>query len=100
MKTFRWTILVVMVMIFIVGFAFIAWSGPPKASSSKNQAPPTLSGTVQIMKCPNGWHKKTGTGQEVFRCMPNQPAMPCPDGWEYYFDGCEVGCNKKIEPPK
>ena len=102
MKTFRWTVLVVMVMVFIVGLSFVAWSrsGPAKPQTQQTPTQPTTSETFQIMKCPSGWHKKTGTSSEAFHCVPNQPTMSCPDGWEYYFDGCEVGCNKKLEPPK
>ena len=100
MKTFKWTALVVIVMFFIVGLVVIAWSrSGPSPQKQQTPAQPTLSDTVQIMKCPSGWHKKA-TDQETFRCVPNQPTMSCPDGWVYYFDGCEVGCNKTPEPPK
>ena len=98
MKTFRWIVLVVITMFFIVGLGFMAWSGPPKPQTQKEQ--PATPKLPELIKCPSGWHKKTGTPSDMFRCVPNKPTMSCPDGWVYYFDGCEVGCNKIPDKPR
>jgi hypothetical protein len=98
MKTLKWTVLVVMAMVFIVGFGFMAWSGPPKPQTQKEE--PATPNLPQLINCPSGWHKKTGTGPGVFSCVPDKPTMSCPDGWEFYFNGCEAGCLKKADLPR
>lgn len=89
MKTLRWTILVVIVMFFIVGLGFMAWSGV------------TMSPNVpKLMGCPDGWYVKPNTSAGTFRCLPNEPPMSCLDGWEKYWDGCMVGCNQIPGKPR
>ena len=90
MKTSKLLIVVfVSMLLLIVGLVFLAWSGPIQM----NKKP------VVIMICPEGWHHiSSGTGQYI--CKPDPPEMRCAEGWEYFFDGCQVGCNKIIEPPR
>lgn len=90
MKTLRWTALVVIVMFFIVGLGFMAWSGPIKIKPSFEK----------LMGCPDGWYVKPGSSSEIFRCKPKEPTMSCLDGYEYYWDGCEVGCTKIPDRPR
>jgi len=85
MKTLKWSILVVIATSFIVGLGVLAWSKPPMA--------------FKIM-CPQGWHNKPNSGPGVVACIPDEPTMSCPKGWEYYFNGCEVGCKKASDIPR
>jgi hypothetical protein len=107
MKTFRWTVLVVIVMFFIVGLGFMAWSKSapqtPTTQTTPQQPSPTV--TASKYKCPTGWHKKIGSQYPTIVCAPDKPKQPmeCPEGTEYYEcvkDGqcCEVGC--KVPPPR
>ncbi len=91
MKTFRWLVLGVVIASFIVGLGFTVRSEPIKSRPDK---------VYKIYPCPAGWHRKANTGSEKIACIPDQPTMPCPEGWVYYFTGCEVGCYKPAEPPK
>lgn len=87
MKTFKLLIVVFVSMLLIVGLGFMAGAKPPKKMYIK-------------IKCPQGWHKVSYPGSGVVACRPDKPDMFCPQGWEYYFDGCEVGCKKITEPPR
>ncbi len=44
--------------------------------------------------CPQGWHKKSGSANSAFTCVPNKPAQKptCPSGTEYFENECTVGC--------
>lgn len=49
--------------------------------------------------CPQGWHKKTGSADSAFTCVPNMPAqkLKCPSGTEYFATECTVGCQIVIK---
>lgn len=88
MKAFKLLIVICISMLLIVGLVFLAWSGPIQIKKP-----------VFIMICPHDWHRvSSDTGQVI--CKPDQPEMKCAEGWEYFFDGCQVGCKKIIEPPR
>lgn len=108
MKTFRWTALVVIVMFFIVGLGFMAWSGPQLKQTDKEEGIKPVSTLPELVKCPSGWHKKAGVHKlpEIV-CVPDKPKQPikCLDGTEYYEcveDGqcCEVGCKAVPGTPR
>ena len=89
MKTVRWLVLGVVIASFIVGLGFTVRS---ETFQKKD--------LVKIYKCPEGWHRKDNAGPDKIACIPDQPTMSCPEGWNYYFTGCEVGCYKPAPPPR
>jgi hypothetical protein len=86
MKTFKLLIVVFVTMLLIVGLGFMAGAISPKHMYIKIQ-------------CPQGWHKVSSPGTGVFACRPDAPDMYCPQEWEYFFDGCTVGCRKITDIP-
>lgn len=57
-------------------------------------------GTVPVLQnpCPQGWHKKSGSANSAFTCVPNMPSqkLKCPPGTEYFETECTVGCQTVI----
>ena len=48
--------------------------------------------------CPQGWHKKSGSANSAFTCVPNMPIPKpqCPSGTSYFETECTVGCQTVI----
>jgi hypothetical protein len=48
--------------------------------------------------CPTGWHKKSGSADSAYTCVPNMPSPKpqCPAGTVYFETECTVGCQPVI----
>jgi hypothetical protein len=44
--------------------------------------------------CPQGWHKKSGSANSAYTCVPNMPSQKpqCPAHTQYFETECTVGC--------
>jgi hypothetical protein len=49
--------------------------------------------------CPQGWHKKSGSADSAYTCVPNKPTQKpqCTPGTEYFETECTVGCQVVIK---
>ena len=45
--------------------------------------------------CPDGWRVVSFKGTD-FTCRPIVPPIVCPEGTQYFENGCEVGCTSLI----
>jgi hypothetical protein len=97
-----------LVAVVLMGAATLAIAAQSRAAggSSGGISPtPTVSPSPTIVLspnvCPAGWRlvQGTKTASGAFTCQPIKMTkmVQCPNGTEYYDDGCLVGCQI---PPK
>ena len=46
-------------------------------------------------RCPDGWRVQSSNGSD-FTCEPIKPRFNCPEGTNYYENGCTFGCSSLI----
>ncbi len=87
MKTFLWSVTVVVMTIALVGLGVQVQSGGGKLG--KTPGKPKV-----VMPCPPGWHVVSGSyATGSYTCKPNKTKpFKCPGSSTYFEDECSVGC--------
>ena len=97
MKSFRWSLIVVLAIMFVVSMASQAWL------AEKDLKPMIKKPMMRTYSCPQGWEKVLDYGADGFKCEPKVPAsISCPQGTNFYKKicqdkpgcVCELGCIK------
>jgi len=89
MKDFKWLMIVLVSMCFLVGSVSIGWS-------AEIQVKPGVTAPIQIVPhCPSGYTM----APDGSKCTRNKPANPCASGFHVEWGTCITGSGLAAQDP-